>query len=214
MKKITLIFSSAILSTGAAVAQAAGGDGWYVGAGLGSSRATDGTSFSSSLDANLAAQGIASSTGLDHTDTAWKLFGGYQFNQYYGLEGGYDRLGRFSANSAIAGGGGGGTWDANDVWSLAATGTLPITDQFSALAKLGLAYSNIDFNYAAAGPGGTVSINQSTNRTQPLFGLGLKYNFDQHVAVRGEVEHFKDLGDGNTGQSDINVWSANIQYLF
>jgi OOP family OmpA-OmpF porin len=182
---------------------------------VGTSKANHAGSFSSALDTNLAGQGIASSTTLNDTDTAWKLFGGYQFNTYYGFEGGYDRLGRFSANSASAGGSGSGTWDTNNVWTVAGTGTLPITDQFSVLAKLGLAYSTVAFNYLAAGPAGTVGISQSTSRTQPLFGLGVKYDFDQHVALRGEWEHFKDVGDSNTtGQSDINVWSTSILYRF
>ncbi len=48
-----------------------------------------------------------------------------------------------------------------------------------------------------------------------MVGLGLKYDFDQHIALRGEWEHFKDVGDSaTTGQSDINVWSASLQYRF
>jgi OOP family OmpA-OmpF porin len=217
-KHKTSCWSSAIIAgmlCCAASVQAADDSGWYVGAGVGSSRASDAGSIGSALDANLATQGIASGTTLDSTDTAWKVFGGYQFNKYFGVEGGYNRLGRFSANSVVAGGSGSGTWEANRTWTLAGTGTLPITDQLSLTGKAGAAYSKAELDYSATGAGGTFGISQSASHTEPVVGLGLKYDLDRHLALRGEWEHFKDVGDtATTGQSDINVWSASLQYRF
>src|SRR5579862_1175792 len=83
--------------------------GWYVGAGIGQSKISDSDSLGAALDAQAAAQGVASSSTYDDRDTAYKLYGGYQFNSNWGIEGGYNRLGRFSANSSIAGGSGSGT---------------------------------------------------------------------------------------------------------
>ncbi|HEV7821010.1 MAG TPA: outer membrane beta-barrel protein, partial [Burkholderiales bacterium] len=138
----------------AALAQSTAGTGWYAGAGLGQSRAQD----LENVDGTLAGFGVAGTSAISGIDTAWKLFGGYQFNQYIAAEGGYTNLGKFNVNSTVAGpvaGTGAGTWEAKNIWSVAAVGSLPITPQFAAIGKLGLAYSKVDFDYAA--PGAAIS---------------------------------------------------------
>jgi OOP family OmpA-OmpF porin len=71
--------------------------GWYLGAGIGRSRAKiDDAQIISGLEG----AGIAT-TGIDdqNRDTGWKVFTGYQFNRYFALEGGYFDLGRFGFNA-------------------------------------------------------------------------------------------------------------------
>ncbi len=200
----------------AAGAQAADDSGWYIGAGIGRSNARDLGNAASTLDASLATQGITSSTLFGSTNTAWKLFGGYQFNQYFGVEGGYSNLGQFPANSAVtapAPDTGSGTLTENNVWSLAAIGSAPILDKFSVFGKLGIAYSTVDFNYVA--PVSGVAISQSSSQTEPLFGIGLKYEFNNHVGLRGEWERYLKVGNNSTiGGSDVDLWNMSLQYRF
>jgi OOP family OmpA-OmpF porin len=212
---LSTCFTVASLGWAAGV-QAADDGGWYLGAGIGQSRAGNMGNVGSTVDASLANQGVTGSTSFSGTNTAGKLFGGYQFSRYFGIEGGYSDLGQFSADSAIsapAPDSGSGTWKASNVWSLAAIGSVPIQKDFSAFGKLGLAYSKVDLSYIAPVSGATVS--QSSSQTTPLLGLGLKYDIDKHIALRGEWERYLNLGDsGTTGRSDVNLWTVSVQYRF
>ena len=212
--KSSLMLSSlflAITGLGCAVgAQAAADNGWYLGAGVGRSDARD----LSGIDSTLAGYGITSRSSIDDSATAWKLFGGYQVNKHFGLEGGYADLGRYDINSSVTAPGAGpgaGNWEADNVWSLAAVGYLPIHDRFSAFGKAGLAYSRVNFTHSSPG----AAVNASDNTTNPLFGLGLKYDFTKNASVRGEFERYQNLANASTtGETSVNVWSLGMQYLF
>jgi OOP family OmpA-OmpF porin len=185
--------------------------GWYLGAGVGKSNAThlDG------IDTTLANYGITSRSITDDTATAWKLFGGYQVNRYFGVEGGYAKLGQsnFTSSVTLPGTGtGSGTWDPKDAWSLSAVGYLPVVDRFSLFGKVGLAYSKVNFGYADT-VGDAISASKHT--TDPLYGAGLKYDLTKETSVRGEFERYQNIGDSSvTGQSSVNVWSVGLQYHF
>ena len=206
----SVIIAGSLMSAAALAQSAAAGTGWYAGAGLGQSRAQD----LDNIDGTLAGFGVTSSSAVSGIDTAWKLFGGYQFTPYIGVEGGYTSLGKFDINSSVTGpapGTGAGTWEAKNVWSLAAVGTLPITSQWAAIGKLGVAYSKVNFDYASPG----AAISQSDTGTSPLYGLGVKYNFTPQTAVRGEWERYSNLGDGSTtGKSSVDAWTMSVQYNF
>ena len=75
----------------------------------------------------------AGSARTDTNDTAWKVYGGYQFSPTWGLELGYTDLGRNRGADAEA-------------WSLAATATLPINERWSLLAKLGASENHVRFH--------------------------------------------------------------------
>jgi len=93
----------ALASLGCATgAQAADDNGWYLGAGLGRSSVSNSGNAASNIDSMLGAQGLTSSTSISSSNTAGKLFGGYQFNRNWGLEGAYTDLGKFSVSSAIS----------------------------------------------------------------------------------------------------------------
>jgi hypothetical protein len=69
-------------------------DGWYIGANAGLSRAKidDPRITSSLIDEGFAVTGINN----DDSHFGYKLIGGYQFDKYFALEGGYFDLGKFS----------------------------------------------------------------------------------------------------------------------
>lgn len=62
--------------------------GWYMGGNIGMSTAN--------IDeARITQNLINPSYSDDEHDIGYKLFGGYQFNKYFALEGGYFNLGKF-----------------------------------------------------------------------------------------------------------------------
>ena len=46
------------------------------------------------------------------------------------------------------------------------------------------------------------------------FGVGVKYDFDRDIGIRGEFERFTNIGNDTTGKSDIDLISASILYRF
>jgi OOP family OmpA-OmpF porin len=193
--------------------RAADTNGWYVGAGVGRSDVKRATSWGQLADSALLASGITSSTIVGSHDTAWKFFGGYQFNENVAVEAGYTDLGRFDGTTAIskpATATATGKWDASSPLNVAAVGIAPIKGGFSGFAKAGLALTKLSVSITPPSPASL-----SATRTQLLLGVGFKYDFAKSFGVRAELERFNNVGDGaNTGQSAINVWSLSALYRF
>ena len=111
---------------------------YYGGLSVGQSKTqTDAAGLTSGL---LPGVGVLNST-TDEKDTAYKLFGGYQFNRNIALEGGYFDLGKnsFNANTVPAGTLAGGSRVHG--LNLDLVGTLPFTERFSALARVGMQHA-------------------------------------------------------------------------
>lgn len=192
--------------------QAADDPGWYAGAGIGRTDVKKTSSWTQVTDAALFRSGFTSNTLIESHDTAWKLYGGYQFNEHFAVEGGYHDLGQFKGTtivSAPAASTAGGKWAAY-AGSIAAVGSYPIAGRFSVLAKAGLAVTRLKVDLPVPTP-----FSPSATRVQPLLGLGVKFDFNKQFAMRGEFERFNNVGDGDrTGQTPINVWSVSAQYRF
>src|SRR5712664_2576499 len=98
IKKLFFIAAALVvmLGSGGLYAQ---DQGWYMGIGIGQSKAKQ---VGSCSDLN----GVLNpgfSCSIKDTSTGAKLFGGYQFNQYVAAEGSYVNLGKFtmSANGTV-----------------------------------------------------------------------------------------------------------------
>ena len=132
--------------------------------------------------------------GCDDKDTAWGLFGGYQFNRNLAAELGYHRLGSFSSP--------GGDVDAK-AWELVGLGSWPITDQFSVYGKLGGYRGKLD------GAG------HSETNTDLTYGLGLQWDFTRNVGVRGEWQRYPKMGGGGFGRdTDLDVLRVAALWRF
>lgn len=193
-------------------AHAAGVDGWYVGGALGGSQQHLG---GGQIDNALSNQGLTSSSSIDKSDTSLRLFGGYQFNRNFALEGGYVNLGKFNYSSTVSA-------PAADTVNghlsvhgadLAAVGMLPLGEQFGLFGKAGAFYAQTKLSESS---GGAVAVgDQSHNSTSPLLGAGLNYDITKKVAVRGEVDRYFRVGDsGSTGRGDIDQYTVGVAYRF
>jgi OmpA-OmpF porin, OOP family len=169
----------------------------YIGLGLGQSR--------TNLDAPRLGNAALSGSGLtvtsvnsDERDTAFRFFGGLQFNRYAGVEGSYFRVGRFSYQATTSPA---GQLDGRlKVQGLALdlVGTLPFTENFAGLAKVGYQRARTDADWAGSG---AVAVNRSArvNDSGPRYGLGLQYAFTSQFFGRAEVERsrFADAVGGS-----------------
>jgi OmpA-OmpF porin, OOP family len=184
---------------------------WYLGAGVGKSRASI-DQQQIALDLQNAGFTV-NNVSRDRRDDSYKLYGGYQLMPYLALEGGYFDLGEFSFRadtvpmSLYA-----GETSIKGI-NLALVGTLPLTDQLSALAKLGLTYNDSDTRFSSNGLVGVNSFNSSTHYTSHQFGVGLAYQLTTALALRLEAERYRiDDLVGNKG--DIDVVTLGLTYRY
>lgn len=156
--------------------------------------------------------GLSSST--KETDTAYKLQLGYQFNQYFAVEGGYVNMGEGKYSANFNGGVGKATWKV-DGWNIDAVGILPVSDKFALFGKLGTFAAHTKVDASATGPGGSASGSDSANNWSTHYGIGASYAFTKSVGLRVEYERFDKVGkDNSTGKSDVDLWSVGVAYKF
>jgi OOP family OmpA-OmpF porin len=204
---LTLAISAAM----AVDATAAEDSGWYVGAGAGQSRARidDARIVGGLLESGFDTTAIKD----DNRHFAYKLFGGYQFNRYFALEGGYFDLGRFgfTADTVPAAGLTGNTklTGAN----LDAVGTLPLSEKFAVFARVGYDYTYAKDAFAGYGEVVVSDPHPSTHSSNYKFGVGLRYELTDHVSLRTEVERYR-VEDAVGNRGDIDLLSAGIVYRF
>ena len=67
----------------------------------------------------------AGSAAFEDTDAGFKLFGGYKFTENFGVEGGYDYLGQYTA-TPVSGASVGKAVIKSNSWNLFGVGTLPL----------------------------------------------------------------------------------------
>lgn len=158
-------------------------DGWYAGFGFGQSKYGDITATS----ANTRTEG-------------WKVYTGYQFNKYLGVEGGYANLNDMTARTGSV-----TTNMDSDAWTLAAVGSYPLTDKFSLTAKLGAAYVLTDKNVKV---GTALTQRTGDDGYQPNYGVGVSYALVDNFKLRAEWERF-DLDDIN-----IDLMTAGFTVAF
>lgn len=185
----------AALASGGALAQAqprTPESGFYAGASLGQSDAKD-----------LDCSGFAS---CDKKDTAWKLFGGYQFNRYLGVEGAYTDLGKVNAS------GPGGSVDIkSNAWEALAVGSYPIgSTGLAPYVKGGVYRSETKTSGALSG---------KETGTDWTAGAGLRYDITRNLAVRAEWQRYNAVDAGSpggvrVGDSDVDVVSVGALWRF
>jgi long-chain fatty acid transport protein len=176
-------------------------DGWYAGFGFGQSRYLD---VESSLNSGFADQGLTSTTSANTRTEGWKVYTGYQFNTYLGVEGGYANLNDMTANSATSAGNV-RTELVSDAWMLAAVGSYPLTKDFSIMGKLGAAYV---LQTAEVKVGTALTQRSGDDNYQPLYGVGVSYALLDNINLRAEWERF-DLDDIN-----IDLMTAGFAVAF
>jgi OmpA-OmpF porin, OOP family len=169
---------------------------FYVGAGVGQSKAKD-----------FCGGGGADS--CDDKDTAWKIFGGYQFTPNFAAEIGYTNLGKFKATLGPL----------NDeakvtAWEISAIGAWPIMQRFSVFGRLGVYRATAKETTNFAG-------DFEHDNNDWTFGLGLQYDFTRNLGVRAEWQRYRKVGGGdvalgaNVGdKSDLDVLGVSALWRF
>lgn len=144
----------------------------------------------------------------DDTDTAGKIYGGFEFNEYMAMEVGYVDLGTVDYSAPA------GTRETHGM-TIQMLGTLSLNPSFTLLARGGLNILNTEVNGAVAG---TPNGNTGDTDVSWSAGLGAQYNITQAAGLRLEWERFFETGssinNGGTGEADIDLVSVGFVYKF
>jgi len=186
--------------------------GWYVGGNYGQSRSNiDNQKIADSLMNG----GFATTTiHDDDRDHGFKVFGGYQFNRHFALEGGYFDLGTMSfAASTLPPGTLNGSLSTKGL-NLDLVGILPITRKFSAFARLGVTRARTTDEFS--GNGAVVVSNPdpvAKRAFNPKAGVGLQYQINETFGLRAELERYR-ITDAVNVRGDIDLASAGLVIRF
>lgn len=216
MKNMNLAQSAALCSAamlmGLGTAPAFAEDsGWYLGGNLGYSAAT--------IDEDKIVRALESDgfTVTDFSDNeddlGFKLFGGYQFNRYLAIEGGYFNLGSFDFTAQTDPPGSlSGDIDVDGI-NLDLVGLLPLRDKLSLFARLGANHAQADTNFT--GDGGVQIENKSFSErsTNFKFGVGGQWAIHRKAGLRLEAERYR-IEDGAGNEGDIDLLSLGLVVRF
>ena len=138
----------------------------------------------------------------DDTDTAFRAFGGYNFNKNFGVELGYADLGKVTFSS------GGLSGDVKaTAWDVSAVGTLPLANSFSLYGKLGW-YMADSKQSGSFGSG-------SDSNSDITYAIGGQYDFNKNLGLRAEWQQYKKVGGDNTGGTgDVDIFGVAVVYRF
>lgn len=202
---------------------------WYAGVSGGQSRT------SSELVRNresTVTNAISVTSDFDATDTAWKAFGGYRFNEMLAIEASYADLGRDTLTTSTVGLDGvpGAVRIDRKISGFGADAILsaPLGPQFTIFGRIGAFRSRLQAD--AALTGGIVftsgdpadrSRSVTQNETVAHAGVGLDWWFRGNAAVRFEWERYRKIGKafevgatGTTGEADVDLVSLGVLMRF
>jgi len=184
---------------------------WYIGVTLGASNAN----ISQEV---VAVTGATSTVFLtDSRDPGFKVFAGYRFNRYFAVEGGYAWLGEFQATTQVTAPTTGALNANIRVIGLYidAVGMLPVGDRFAAFAKVGwLGSETRTFRSTSGTVTSGLNTNASTDQANLSYGLGVQYDLEKNVTLRFVWERYIKVGDVNTGEFNIDLYSGGLLFRF
>jgi OOP family OmpA-OmpF porin len=202
----------AVLASLMALPAAAQQDSYsYGGIGVGQSRAKVDEQRSA---AALLGTGITTDIlSRDRRDTAYKVFGGYQFNRAFALEAGYFDLGDFGfagvtsnedrLNGRVRARG----------MNLDLVGTLPLSDNWSALGRVGAAYTRVRESFDGSATTDLANTAFRGSNTDLKLGVGLQYAFNSSMLARVEAERYRVAGPVS-GRTNVDVVSLSLVFPF
>ena len=185
--------------------------GMYMGISAGESKAhIDNVRITQDL---LGAGLTADSLTEDRRATGYKAFLGFPINPYWAVETGYFDLGRFgfTANTTPSGSLN-GTARIKGL-NLDLVGTLPITDRWSLLGRVGAAYAQTRDNFSGTGAVSVTNPSPSKRETNYKYGFGTQYAFTPALTLRLEAERYR-VNDAVGNRGDVDLISLGLVYRF
>lgn len=209
--RLSLLTLAALTSLLAAPASAQ--DGGYFYGGFGGGRAITDVNGSKIASTVLGAGTVVDSSSNDKRHAAYKLFGGYQLNRNVGVELGYFQMQAFGMKATTTPA---GTLDGQFTVrgaTLDLVGTLPITDNFAALARIGVMNGRTRAKFETTGAATVANPTPSGRESNAKVGIGLQYAFSPSFLVRGELDRFR-VSDAVGNRPQVTRYTVNLVFPF
>ena len=211
MKKRHVLCLASLVALSSTPAISQNTEHFYGGAGLGQSRSKiDDDHINAAL---IGAGATSTSITHDQQDASYKVFGGYQFNPYFGMELGYFNLGEFGFKSTSTPT---GTLDGRfklTGMNLDLVGSVPMNDQLSFIARLGVHNARAQDTFTSTGAVVLTNPSPEKRETNYKAGFGFAYKFSPSMSLRGELERYR-INDAVGNKGDINVASLSLVFPF
>ncbi len=145
-------------------------------------------------------------------DVAAKMFGGYQFNRNFALEAGYFDLGKFnySVNTVPAALQQGKAKISG--LSIDLVGTLPLQDNLSAFARVGINNARIAQRFSNPAMGAGFADHKDRGAHED-YGVGLQFAVNDRFTVRAELERYR-LDHNSVTKDSVDTLSLSVVYRF
>lgn len=220
MKKIASLSIAAICLSLLSSVSIAAVPGFYAGAGAGLSvQDTPDQYIFSGTPTNATLEQSRERGGL-----GGRAYVGYNFNEYFGLEGSYARIADSNYKSTISNSinNYNATIDYTmNTYNLVGKAYLPLgaARNFNLYALAGVAYVNSQIDVNEALNGRTLSkFTQTNNKFRPTYGVGASYDIPAtNISTNLEFAAMKGEGDTNTSAKAIpnaGLLSLNVSYNF
>lgn len=160
-------------------------------------------------------------SSLDDSGTAWSMAAGWKFSRYFAAEIGYLSLGtaKYRAAGLVSTPGGvvnaeTGIELSSKGFTAAVVGALPLGKSFDLHARAGMffAKTDLDLEIAVGDFSGSAADDGSSN--DPFFGIGAAYHFTSHIAASFDYLLYKDVGNDETGETDVGALTLGVIFSF
>ena len=185
--------------------------GMYMGVGAGDSKAK--FNHDSAAQNALGTGVTPGPLSVDERGNAYKIYLGFPMSPNWAVEAGYFNLGRFGFDGSTTPPGTVSGSAKIQGLNLDLVGTLPITDRWSLLGRVGAAYAETQSSISGTGAGEVAASSASKRDTHYKYGFGTQYAFTSALTLRLEGERYRV--NNMVGQhSDVDLISLGLIYRF
>ena len=208
---LTLALLAVCASSGAQAQSTFNNTGMYVGISAGESK----SKFDNATTAqSLVGSGVTAGALTEDTrGNAYKAFIGVPLSPNWAVEAGYFDLGRFGLDAATTPTGTVSGTTRIQGLNLDLVGTLPITERWSLLGRVGAAYAETKSSFSGTGASGVTALPSSKRDTHYKYGFGTEYAFNPALTMRLEGERYQ-VNNAIGQRANVDLISVGLVYRF
>lgn len=208
---LTMAILAVCANSGAQAQSTFNNTGMYVGISAGESK----SKFDNGITAqSLVGAGVTAGTlAEDERGNAYKAFIGVPLSPNWAVEAGYFELGRFGFDAATSPAGTVMGTTRIQGLNLDLVGTLPITERWSLLGRVGAAYAETKGSFSGTGASGVSAMSSNKRDTHYKYGFGTEYAFTPALTMRLEGERYH-VNDAIGQRTNVDLISVGLVYRF